>query len=154
VTQAGTGGEVILVKARYGTQRVDLTMKTSVFICISLASLLLHAAPDSTVAKLLELSIPSAKPKIFERVEISVGGMPASSNPFDPEAVALDLEVTAPSGKQLRMPGFRTQDFERKLEGKREVLTARENGRWCLRWLPLETGRHALLAMATVTGPL
>ncbi len=51
--------------------------------------------------------------------------MPAAANPFDPESAALDLEVTAPSGKQLRVPGFFHREFDRKLEGQREVLSPR-----------------------------
>jgi hypothetical protein len=54
----------------------------------------------------LGLHLPAGKPGVFERVEISVTGMPAAANPFDPESIALDLEVTPPSGPRLRVPGF------------------------------------------------
>jgi hypothetical protein len=104
------------------------------------------AGPDPT----LRLHLLATNPEVFQRVEMSVEGMPAADNPFDPDLITLDLEVAAPSGRRIRVPGFFQRDFERKLEGNREVLTPRTEGGWCLRWLPLEPGRHQLVVTATV----
>ncbi len=90
----------------------------------------------------LELQLRPAKPEVFERVEIDVSGMPSAENVFDPARIALDLDVTPPSGRVLRVPGFFARDYERKLEQGREVLTARGEGGWHFRWLPLEPGTH------------
>jgi len=79
---------------------------------------------------------------------MTVKGMPSTKAPFDPAAVALDLEVRSPSGKTLRIPGYFDRDFESKMEGEREVLTARGQGLWRIRWLPLEKGRHELTVKA------
>jgi hypothetical protein len=108
------------------------------------------AAADDSVAA-LNLVFPAFKPEVYERVEIAVSGMPAAANPFDPEVVALDAEVAAPSGKVVRVPGFFEREFSRKLEGGREVL---EGGaeRWRIRWLPVEPGRHTLSVRATLAG--
>jgi len=84
-------------------------------------------------------------------VEAAVSGMPAATNPFDPEAVTLDVEVKAPSGEVQRVPGFFAREFERKLDGRREVLEGRAEG-WKIRWLALEPGRHTLAATATLGG--
>ncbi|HEY5912598.1 MAG TPA: hypothetical protein VJA21_18510 [Verrucomicrobiae bacterium] len=100
----------------------------------------------------LELRLPVAKPEVFERVEISVSGMPSATNPFDPEMVTLDLEVMPPSGKVVRVPGFFGREFSRKLEGNREVLSPQGDGGWRLRWLPLEPGPHKLVATASLDG--
>jgi hypothetical protein len=105
----------------------------------------------ATQAK-LELKWATAKPETFERVEIVVRGVPAATNPFDPESITLDLDVTSPSGKRLQVPGFFHRDFERKLEENREVLTPQSEGGWRIRWLPLEPGRHTLIAAATLAG--
>ncbi len=102
----------------------------------------------------LSLNLPTGRPEVFERVEISVDGVPVADNPFDPESIALDLEVTPPSGEPLRVPGYFQRDFDRKLEGNREVLTPEGEGSWRLRWLPLEAGRHTLVATVTLGGKL
>jgi hypothetical protein len=101
---------------------------------------------------ILRLNLPAGRPEVFERVEIAVEGVPAAANPFDPESIALDLEVTPPSGSRIRVPGYFQRDFQRKLEGDREVLTAEGDGSWRLRWLPLEAGRHTLVATVTLGG--
>ena len=101
----------------------------------------------------LELTLPSSRPEVFERVEIAVSGMPSTTNPFDPGVVTLDLEATAPSGKVLRVPGFFEREFDRKLEGRREVLETRGEG-WRVRWMALEPGRHTLVVTATLGGKM
>jgi hypothetical protein len=81
---------------------------------------------------------------------MSVEGVPAVDNPLDPELIAVDLEIAPPSGETLRVPGFFQRAYDRKLEGNREVLTPRAEGGWCVRWLPLEPGRHRLIVTASV----
>jgi len=100
----------------------------------------------------LELKLPSTKPEVFERVEIAVTGLPATTNPFDPRLITLDLEVTPPSGKKLSVPGFFSRDYARKLEGNREALSEQGEGGWWVRWLPLEPGRHKLVVTAAAGG--
>jgi len=104
-------------------------------VAIVLSLSIVTAAGAGEAAVRLELKLPAAHPEVFERVEIAVNGVPAAANRFDPESMALDLEVTPPSGKQLRVPGFFQRDFERRLEGNREVLTPRGEGGWRIRWL-------------------
>jgi hypothetical protein len=111
----------------------------------------LNAAEPSTN---LDLRLSSSKPEVFERVEIAASGVPKTDNPFDPEAITVDLEVTAPSGKRVRVPAFFHQEFERKLEGGREVLTAQGEGGWRIRWLPVEPGPHTLSVTATMQGKI
>jgi hypothetical protein len=105
---------------------------------------------EDTLATLMLAPSP-AKPEVFQRVEMAVSGMPAAANPFDPEAVALDLEITPPSGKTIHVPGFFGREFEHRLEGQREVLEGGAEG-WRVRWMALEPGRHTLVAIATLAG--
>ncbi|MCX8108148.1 MAG: DUF5060 domain-containing protein [Verrucomicrobiae bacterium] len=100
----------------------------------------------------LQINLPSSTPGVFGRVELTVSGMPESPNPFDAERIALDLEVTSPSGKVLKVPGFFMREFERRLDGNREHLVPKGNGEWRIRWLPSEPGRHRLTAAVKVEG--
>jgi hypothetical protein len=113
---------------------------------------LLGAACAGEPGVKLELKRSGETPEVFERVEIEVEGVPAAANHFDPESIKLDLEAVGPSGKSLHVPGFYQDDFDRKMEGKGEVLTPRGQGGWRLRWLPLEAGRHTLVVTASVGG--
>lgn len=100
----------------------------------------------------IQLKVSTETPEVFERVEIMLEGVPAAENPFDPAVITVDLETSTASGKRIRTPGFYYRDFDRKLEGRRERLTARGDGSWRIRWLPLESGRHQLTVTATLDG--
>ena len=129
-------------------------MKTPRFACLSLilSFCCLISTSGADPETKLEITVPAGKPEVFERVELSIGGVPAAGNPFDSDSISLDLDVTAPSGKQLRVPGFFKRAFDRKLVGNREVLTPIDSGGWRVRWLPLEPGRHKLVASVTLAG--
>ena len=129
-------------------------LKTQPFagILFVVSVLFLQPVYGADASRKLELTLPSSKPEVFERVELPVSGMPDATNPFDPENVTLDLEVTPPSGKVLRLPGFFGRDFDRQLEEGNEILSPRGDGAWRLRWLPLEPGPHRLRATATLNG--
>lgn len=128
-------------------------MRASRCVCVVVAVLLFASAAHAGAAEgKLGLNLSREKPEVFERVEVAVAGVPAAVNPFDPEVIALDLEVTPPSGKRIQVPGYFQRDFERKLQGNREVLTPSGDGSWRVRWLPLEAGRHTLSATVTLAG--
>ena len=122
------------------------------FNALLLLPCLLGAACAGEAGGRLELKPSLMTPEVFERVEIEVDGMPAAANPFDPDSITLDLEALAPSGKSLHVPGFYQSEFDRKIEGKNEVLTPRGREGWRIRWLPLEAGRHTLVVTASVGG--
>ena len=127
-----------------------ITIRSAISVLIAtplFAAMLTNAAETR-----LELKLPSTKAEVFERVEIVVAGLPATTNPFDPQLITLDLEVTPPSGKAVRVPGFFSRDYTRKLEGNREVLTEQGEGGWLVRWLPLEPGRHQLVVTVATGG--
>jgi len=94
----------------------------------------------------LTLSLSSKKLETYKRCEIVVEGVPAVENPFDPDCITLDLEVTAPSDKTFNVPGFYYRPFARKLDGGREKLESQGDGSWRLRWFATEPGRHSLTA--------
>jgi len=123
------------------------TLLATILLLLLLGSVWADAADSG-----LGLKLSVERPEVFERVEIAVEGMPATGNPFDPDSLALDLEATAPSGKVLHLPGFFGREFDRKLEGDREVLTPRGETGWRIRWLPLEAGQHKLVVTVLVGG--
>jgi hypothetical protein len=131
---------------RYGLSRALGRIVNLLALGLLVANLL--GQPSSN----LELKLPPGKLEVFERVEIVVDGVPAAANPFDPAEIALDLEATAPSGKVFKMPGFYGREFERQLEGRRELLTPQGEGGWRIRWLPLEPGPHKLAVTTTKGG--
>lgn len=92
----------------------------------------------------LRIRAPFGSHEVLKRVELTVEGVPAVDQPFDPEVITVDMEVTTPTDKQWVIPAFWARDYERQLEGGREVLTARGTGGWRVRYLPLEPGNHAL----------
>lgn len=100
----------------------------------------------------LTLKFHKDSAEVFECVQMDVMGMPMDVNPFDPDSVTVDLEVTAPSGKTVHVPGFWGAEFSRKLVENREVLSPGEEGAWHIRWMPREAGRHTLVALLTVKG--
>ncbi len=107
---------------------------------------------SSGQARGLSLVVPAGSHPTFQVVECVIGDVPDSSNPFDPQALAVDLHATTPSGKKLVIPAFWTQGFSRQLEGDREVLSAQGQPGWRARYLPLEVGKHKLEVVARAQG--
>lgn len=100
----------------------------------------------------LTLKFHKNSAEVFECVEMDVLGVPKVGNPFDPDSVTVDLEVTAPSGQKVCVPGFWGAEFSRKLVENREVLSPGGEGTWHIRWMPREAGRHSLVVLLTVKG--
>jgi hypothetical protein len=84
---------------------------------------------------------PAAYPGAPAEFRADVAG--TYDNPFDPDQVALDVEVQFEDEAPRRHPGYFTQDALRRLEGRREQLTV-SGGEWRFRWTPLRTGRFRL----------
>jgi hypothetical protein len=92
--------------------------------------------------------------ELLKRIEFAIDGVPTVPNPFDPSAIAVDLEVLPPSGSKLVVPAFWGREFERALENNREVLTPIGEPGWRVRYLPLEAGRHELNVIARIEGQI
>ncbi len=112
----------------------------------------LMGSPAEKPPAVLQLKLPAGKIQVHEPLDIPVDGVPEEGNPFDPEEIAVDLEVATPSGRVIRLPGYFHQEFERKLSGGREVLSPKGKGEWRIRLTPLEAGHHALQVTASIRG--
>lgn len=93
------------------------------------------------------VSLTNVRPAAVGQVaEWRLAGVPAVSNPFDADAVRLDVVFTGPSGRTWRMPAFWFQDYRRALNGGAEVLTAVGAPEWRVRFTALEAGSHSAVA--------
>lgn len=129
-------------------------MKPLPALFFALLALLAIGPAHGDTNGVLEITASPVAPEKFERVELSLDGVPAATNPFDPDSIAVDLQVDAPSGRTMHVPGFFKQEFDRTIEGEREVLTPKGEGKWHVRWLPVETGPHSLAVEVRVGGRL
>ncbi len=85
-----------------------------------------------------------APPTTGERWELHARPDPLPRNPYDPDEFALDLVVTTPSGRSLRLPAFWDEPYVTRDGGDRELLTAAAAPRFTVRWRPQEPGVHRL----------
>ena len=96
----------------------------------------------------------------YERAEIALAADPGAANPFDPSSITLDATVTLPSGKELRVPGFWFQDYQRSLKdpaakdaARVELLATAGKPEWRVRFSSGELGVHrVVLALKDAAG--
>lgn len=79
-------------------------------------------------------------PKQYEKMELDIEVKQAYRNPFDQADIALDLCITAPSGKELRLPCY----FDR--AGRGQV------SHWKARFTPQESGLYACVLVLSKGG--
>ncbi len=89
---------------------------------------------------------------IGQRCEFRIDGVPAASNPFDPDIIRVDATVLQPSGKSVTAPAFWYQGYGRALSGGTEQLTVSGNPQWRLRFLPLESGTYTARVSIVTNG--
>ncbi|MCX8036875.1 MAG: DUF5060 domain-containing protein [Candidatus Sumerlaeia bacterium] len=115
------------------------------FVCLLSHGRVWPAAPSIAVEAGAE------RVGLHEKIEFSLAAPIPEGNPFDPDHTALDLEITAPSGKRIRLPAFYYQPFERKTmgEGRRQQDWLYPVGLpvWKARFAPMEIGRHSAVAV-------
>jgi hypothetical protein len=121
---------------------VGLTSYAQALAATPLEKLVLSPPEPSTVGR-------------FHKAEFSVAWTRQYANPYDPEEVALSLEVTTPSGAKLNVPAFFEQPYERLLLDrsgrKAEWLYPTGQPCWRVRYTPVEVGKH--LAAAVLQEP-
>ncbi len=91
-------------------------------------------------------------PGLWQRIEFQVTWPEAYSNPYDPEEIAIALEIQAPSGKKIELPAFFNQpcEWQQVERGGRKTGWIYPQGRagWRARFAPMEPGRHSVCAVA------
>ncbi|MFN4180059.1 MAG: DUF5060 domain-containing protein, partial [Armatimonadota bacterium] len=94
---------------------------------------------------------PSAKSlRRYETLEVKIDLDATYDNPFDPQQISVEAEIVSPSGKQLKVPGFFTQDFERVAsQGTREILRKVGEPYFAVRFTPTEVGTYRYRVVVT-----
>ena len=78
----------------------------------------------------------------YDKFELTVELGATYDNPYDPDDVALNAVFTAPSGREVSVPGFFMVEHERRVEDGHEVMQPRGNGVWRVRFAPSEAGTY------------
>lgn len=107
-----------------------------------LTLLLSSLAPAAVQAAPLQMQLLNGVPRVWNRSEFSVSGLPLAKNPFDPDEITVDASFTAPDGKIVTLPAFWFQDYARELKDNKELLSPVGAPGWRVRWTPLATGLH------------
>lgn len=83
---------------------------------------------------------------VYERVELSADVAATFDNPFDPDDVSLEAQITTPDGRTLRVPGFYDVPCKlRTVEGNERIRPAGTPPRWTVRFTPTVAGKHRAL---------
>lgn len=76
--------------------------------------------------------------------EWRIDGVPAATNVFDPDVLAVDVTLTEPDGTTRAFPAFWYRPYRRELRSGAEVLTATGAGEWRCRAFLAQAGEHRL----------
>ncbi|NIP25411.1 MAG: DUF5060 domain-containing protein [Phycisphaerae bacterium] len=118
-----------------------------VFICLTVA---LFFTQDSIARRKLEIQPSAKKVGKYEKLEILIKTDTTYENPYNPDEVDLTVTLKAPKGKQISLPAFYFQDYERRKLGRRR---GRANwyypigrGLWKARFATSQTGSYSATA--------
>ncbi len=94
----------------------------------------------------VRLSSRLSQVRRFETIEFSVEPGRSYENPYDADQVAVDLVVSCPDGRAVRVPAFYAEPFEhRRIPDGRtrsDWLYPAGPGRWLARFAPTQVGPH------------
>ncbi len=87
------------------------------------------------------VSVDRAVVPVYERVELTADVSATFDNPFDPDDVALDAQITMPDGRTVSLPGF--FDVPCQMDsGDRERVRPAGPARWTFRFTPTVAGKY------------
>ncbi len=67
---------------------------------------------------------------------------PSNTSFFGRDGVTVDINLTSPSGKAIKVPAFWMEDYTRVQNSGFEVLGKKDNGKWLVRFTPTEVGSY------------
>lgn len=126
---------------------------TIIFIAIVIALIIISATnllrppeqEEPTVEPSLRVNgIISEKIPLYGLVEIDLNVTANFKNPFSADQVDITATIETPAGRTIHIPAFYHQDFNRKLVGGTESLSASGEPYWKVRFTPMETGEHVI----------
>lgn len=80
----------------------------------------------------------------FEKLEIAADVQGTWQNPFAPEEVTLDAQITGPDGTAVTVPGFFLQDYT-PADGNTAELERQGAPHWLVRYAPVQVGAHRVV---------
>ena len=114
-----------------------------------LTVLTLASAVDAGVP--LELRATTNAIGAFGKIEFAIIGMTNYADPFDPADVDLRIEFATPAGKQVVVPAFFAQEYERHRAGEggapRDWAYPVGTGVWKARFAPALPGKYSAIAV-------
>ena len=91
---------------------------------------------------------------LYQKFEIAFDVSRNYDNPYNPTEVALDAVFTTPSGRNLTVPAFWYQAFERTLVDADERLAPAAKAEWRVRFAADEIGAHSFyIKVQDIDGP-
>ena len=157
--QIGSGDLQQTAARKYSTeylmrQRVAITY--SVLVLIVAIGLCAQQSPGqpppatSAGQRKIQMRAPAKKVGKYEKLELLINIDTRYNNPFDPCEVDLTVLLKTPAGRQISLPAFYCQDYERrKLDRGRNRTNwyyPIGQGRWRARFAPMETGTYSATA--------
>jgi hypothetical protein len=85
---------------------------------------------------------PLTEPRPGARWEFRIDGVPSVTNPFDADAITVNVTFTTPSQTQVTVPAFWYQPYARSLANGTEKLTSSGNPEWRVRFTPAQAGSY------------
>ena len=123
--------------------------RTLPVFCAAFLTLWLASAVDARAA--LELRVATNIVGAFARIELSIAGVTNYADPFDPAEVDLRIEFTTPEGKQVVVPAFIAQEYERRRADEggapRDWAYPVATGGWKARFAPVVPGKYSAVAV-------
>ena len=102
---------------------------------------------EAAAAEPVVLSAAEDRVGRYQRLEFSIEAPTDYDNPFDPDEVALALELTDPDGQRVTVPAFFCQPFERRQVGPRAWMYPTGTGSWRARFAPSVVGAYTARAV-------
>jgi len=118
--------------------------RTAAAMLLALCAPSLGAQPPSAV--------PLGPFTQWEKAEFRLDGVPTAANNMDPDQVAVDATITAPSGATQVVPAFWFQDYARDAATGAEPLRPVGEPSWRLRYTPAEAGAYRLAVRWRLAG--
>ncbi|MDH4238102.1 MAG: DUF5060 domain-containing protein [Phycisphaerae bacterium] len=117
------------------------------FICLATIS---FCTQDSIAQRKLEIQPSAAKVGKYEKLELLIKVDTIYDNPFDPDQVDLTITLKTPDNKQIVLPAFYCQDYERRKfdrqRGRANWYYPIDTGSWKARFAPARTGTYSTAA--------
>jgi hypothetical protein len=125
---------------------VSVTTKTALIL---LSVMSLHSRP-CPAAQVIEMKPSSSTLGKYEKLELLIRLDTQYSNPFDPEQIDLTVFIKTPGNRQITLPAFYCQDYERRKlsQGRNRAnwYYPVGHGVWKARFAPMETGTYEATA--------